>query len=287
METQGFEIIGPSEKDLNWDILYQVEMLQKEIWGFKDLGPCYPARLYKVEAKIGGTPLIALKEGIVVGFLLGFAAYDREGPYIWSQIMGVHPSFQGKGIATALKMRQKEVAIERNIKRIEWTFDPLEARNALFNLSKLGAKGIKYEKDIYGTADGPMYALPADRLRVRWNVKEERERITEVFSSRDLPKALDAQNLDGVLVPKDPDFGLKAREFVAIIPENIRELISKEDKGEGFPPGERFPVSWKWRECVSKVLVFYMEKGWMVVNAFKDEKGTWLLLSKEGKNEET
>ncbi len=272
-------ILGPL--GIPWDALSQVEELQRRVWGFADRAPCYPARLYQVQARIGGLPLVALAGGEAVGFLLTLAAFDGEGPYLWSQIMGVAPERQGRGIARALKWRQREEALKKGVRRVEWTFDPLQARNSLFNLGLLAARGVAYEREVYGGAGGPLYALPADRVRVRWDLEsrwvreaaEGRPRSWEE-ETRGAPLVLWAGK-DGEGREGGPAFDLGRDEDYLLlrIPSSIQDLLAREDRGEGLPPRERYPLGWAWRMASRKVLECYLGGGWRLAGAFRREGG--------------
>ena len=268
-------ILGP--RDIPWDLLSQVEELQKRVWGFADRAPCYPARLYRVQARIGGVPLVAVARREAVGFLLALAAYDGKGPYLWSQIMGVAPEWRGKGVARALKWRQREEALKKGLDRVEWTFDPLQAKNSLFNLALLAARGVAYEREVYGGAGGPLYALPADRVRVRWDL--ESRRVREAAEGKGKPWEETAGGAPVVLggeagdggerVGPAVDLGRREEYLLLRIPSSIQDLLAREDRGEGLPPEERYPAGWAWRAASRAVLEHYLGRGWTLSGAFR------------------
>lgn len=283
MESE-VRILGPD--DLPWDLLARAEALQARVWGFADRGPCYPARLYRVQAQIGGTPLLAVAGGECVGFLLGLAAYDDRGPYVWSQVLGVEPAWQGRGVAAALKWRQREVALGRGVDRVEWTFDPLEARNARFNLGRLAARGVGYERDLYGGAGGPRYALPADRLRVVWRLA-----APEVAAAAEgRPAARDAAGALEVLAcrreapvpePGEPILERGDEYLLVRIPGSIQELLAAEDRGADLEPAARYPAGLAWRLGVRAALEHYLARGWRVAGTRAAEGKVWLVLALE------
>src|SRR5262249_47814221 len=79
------------------------------------------------------------------------------------------------GVGRILKLRQREDALERGINLIEWTFDPLEIKNAFFNMERLGAIVCRYVENQYGTTSSPLHGgLPTDRCTAEWWVASER-----------------------------------------------------------------------------------------------------------------
>lgn len=90
-----------------------------------------------------------------------------------SHITGIVPGQQGRGLGRQLKEHQRAWALERGVGRITWTFDPLVARNAYFNLAVLGARATEYLVDHYGAmADAVNRGDESDRLMVSWALAE-------------------------------------------------------------------------------------------------------------------
>ena len=113
--------------------------LQKEIWGFEDI-ELLPLRLFVVAEKIGGQVLGAFDGDKMVAFCLGIPGLKPGGHYyLHSHMLGVLPEYRNTGLGRQLKLRQRSDALERGIALIEWTFDPLEIKNAFFNIERLGS----------------------------------------------------------------------------------------------------------------------------------------------------
>ncbi|MBT2486260.1 MULTISPECIES: GNAT family N-acetyltransferase [unclassified Microbacterium] len=125
-------------------------------------------------ARNGGSAVGAFaSDGRLIGFAYGFAGRDGRGAdYHYSQAAAVDQEHQGRGVGQALKLAQRDVALRWGQRTMRWTFDPLLARNAHFNLSSLGAVGIAFERDYYARPD-------TDRLVVSWD-------LTAVDARRDL-----------------------------------------------------------------------------------------------------
>jgi predicted GNAT superfamily acetyltransferase len=123
------------------------------------------SNLLSALARNGGSAVGAFTpDGCLIGFAYGFAGCDANGAtYHYSQAAAVDPAHQGKGVGQALKLAQRRVALRWGQRTMRWTFDPLLARNAHFNLSSLGAVGIAFERDYYARPD-------TDRLVVAWDL---------------------------------------------------------------------------------------------------------------------
>ena len=95
--------------------------------------------------------------------------------YLHSHMTGVVESYRNRGVGRMLKLFQREEALGRGIRRIEWTFDPLETRNAHFNFNRLGAFARKLIANFYGVTTSPLHrGLPTDRLLVEWELDSRR-----------------------------------------------------------------------------------------------------------------
>lgn len=148
--------------------------LQKSVWKF-DSVDIVPRHVLTVAAETGGQVFGAFHGGKMVGFVQAFAATRNSKVYLHSHMLAVKPEYQRQGIGTLLKMAQREDAISRNIELIEWTFDPLELRNAHFNIARLGAIVRRYAPDFYGRSSSPLHAkLPTDRLVAEWQLMSSR-----------------------------------------------------------------------------------------------------------------
>jgi predicted GNAT superfamily acetyltransferase len=148
--------------------------LQREIWGEADL-EVEPTTLFVVAAHTGGQVLGAFDGSRLVGYTLALAAWRDNRPYLHSHHTGIHPDYRDQGIGRKLKLFQREEALGRGIRLVEWTFDPLEPRNAHFNLNRLGAISRRYLPDLYGRTTSPMHrGLATDRLVAEWHLDTPR-----------------------------------------------------------------------------------------------------------------
>jgi predicted GNAT superfamily acetyltransferase len=127
---------------------------------------------------VGGQVFGAFDGEKLVGFLLAIPGIRPDGRvYLHSHMMGVLPEYRNAGIGRQLKMRQREDAIARGIDLIEWTFDPMQLKNAWFNIEGLGAIARRYVRNQYGVSSSALQGgLPTDRLVAEWWVNAERLR---------------------------------------------------------------------------------------------------------------
>jgi predicted GNAT superfamily acetyltransferase len=150
--------------------------LQRIVWGWDDLD-ILPVRFFVVASGIGGQVLGAFDDGFLCGFCLAIPGLKPDGSaYLHSHMLGVLPEYRNSGVGLMLKLEQKNDALARGIRHIDWTFDPLDLKNAYFNLEKLGATVRGYAPNHYGTTTSRLQAgLPTDRCVAEWDLKRPRE----------------------------------------------------------------------------------------------------------------
>lgn len=143
--------------------------LQKEIWGFADI-ELLPRRLFVVANKIGGQTLGAFDGSRMVSFLIAIPGLKSDGSqYLHSHMLGTLKEYRNYGLGRRLKLMQRDDALARGIKVVEWTFDPLELKNAFFNIERLGAIVRRYVPNQYGTTSSHLHGgLPTDRCVAEW-----------------------------------------------------------------------------------------------------------------------
>jgi predicted GNAT superfamily acetyltransferase len=153
--------------------------LQQCVWGFAD-SDLVPLPLFVVSHKTGGHVFGAYANGRMVGFCLAVAAVKPSGrPYLHSHMLGVLPSHRDTGVGRGLKLAQRAEALSRGIDLIEWTFDPLEIKNAYFNIERLGAIVRRYAENEYGSTSSPLHGgLPTDRCVAEWWIATPRVEST-------------------------------------------------------------------------------------------------------------
>src|ERR1700729_432413 len=153
--------------------------LQVEVWGYGDRD-VMPRRLFIVSKSIGGQVMGAFDTSLpgagsegnaesLIGFAMALPGIAQRRPYLHSHMLAVNPDYRNRGIGRRLKLFQREEALARGIKRMEWTFDPLEIKNSFLNIAKLGTIVRRYEPNFYGVSSSRLHGeVPTDRLLTEW-----------------------------------------------------------------------------------------------------------------------
>jgi predicted GNAT superfamily acetyltransferase len=148
--------------------------LQLEIWNYSE-GDLIPRRVFLVAERIGGQVLGAFDGDTMIGFTMGLPGYRNGHAYLHSHMMGVLAAYRNFGVGRSLKLAQREEALVRGYDLIEWTYDPLEIKNAYLNITRLGAISRRYKDDFYGPSSSPLQGgLPTDRLYAEWWLRSKR-----------------------------------------------------------------------------------------------------------------
>jgi len=167
--------------------------LQIETWGY-DPSDVIPRKAFLVWQKVGGQVIGAFDTSLsgagpeggpssLVGYVnslpglktgphTGSKSGDAEPRgYLHSHMMAVKEGYRNRGLGVRLKLAQREEALSRGIRHMEWTFDPLEIKNAFLNIHKLGAIARTYMVDFYGVSSSRLQGgLPTDRLVAEWRL---------------------------------------------------------------------------------------------------------------------
>jgi len=180
--------------------------LQQQVWGYEP-AEVYPVRLLVNLTHIGGHVLGAfdvnsrrraskrnpalrtapLRDDDLVGFVMAMPAWRDGQRYLHSLSLAVAPGHENHGLGRLLKLGQRELAIKEGIARVEWTFDPLRAKNAFLNIERLGAITRRYQPDYYGSVRSRLQqGLPSDRLVCEWWVRSTRVRRALEGAAREL-----------------------------------------------------------------------------------------------------
>jgi predicted GNAT superfamily acetyltransferase len=160
--------------------------LQKEVWKFSDTD-LIPLRLFVVAEKIGGQIIGSFDGEELVGFALSIPGSRGGHPYLHSHMLAVRDKYRNAGLGRQMKLLQREDALTHGFELIEWTFDPLEIKNAFLNVERLGAIARRYNINQYGISSSPLQGgLPTDRLVAEWWLKSTR--VQQLVESGSVPK---------------------------------------------------------------------------------------------------
>src|SRR5437899_4449932 len=148
--------------------------VQKEVWNYAD-AERVPLRLFVVAEKIGGQIIGAFQGDEMIGFALAVPGARGGHAYLHSQMLAVRKEYRNAGLGRSIKLFQRDDALARNFELMEWTFDPLEIKNAYLNIEKLGAIARRYNVNQYGITSSPLQGgLPTDRLVAEWWLRSKR-----------------------------------------------------------------------------------------------------------------
>lgn len=214
--------------------------LQEEIWG-EGFSERVPLAILGVSTRLGGVASGAFDaRGVMVGFVFGLTGIEAGRAVHWSDMLAVRPEYRDAGLGRALKLHQRELLLERGVRRMYWTFDPLESRNGRLNLSRLGGVARQYAEDMYGGSDSPLHAgIGTDRLVVTWEM--DSPRVMDRLSGFDRPPLLDELRevpdafpislegeypVPGEVRPPDPE-ELEEGAILLAVPRDIQGLKAR------------------------------------------------------------
>ncbi len=162
MERFEIRLAGGADADRALD-------LAEAVWGAR---PLNEATLRALELA-GSYVSIAVDDADhVIGMCLGIVGVHGDHAHLHSHLAAVRPELRGSGVGRALKRHQRAWCLDRGIRTVSWTFDPLVVANARFNLHHLGARGERYLVELYGLMDDEINrGDPSDRLLVRWDLE--------------------------------------------------------------------------------------------------------------------
>src|SRR5690348_5761696 len=214
--------------------------LQQEIWGFEEI-ELLPLRLFVVATKVGGQAFGAFDGKRMIGFCLAIPGLKAGGKsYLHSHMLGVLPEYRDAHIGRRLKLTQREEALERGIELIEWTFDPLEIKNAFFNMERLGAIVRRYVQNQYGMTTSHLHGgLPTDRCIAEWWISSPRAQA--IVAGQPFPRnPVEAR----IAIPSDiaeirSDDPTRARQIQARAGDEFRDAFDKGLAVIGFERSEQ------------------------------------------------
>ena len=206
--------------------MHEVENLQREIWGSSDLD-VLPALIFRPLKEVGAILIGAFAEGRMIGFVFGFPGILNGETIIHSDMLGVSKEYRSQNVGYLLKLAQRSAALALGVRRITWTFDPLQSRNAHLNFNKLGVVADRYLVNYYGETSSFLHRAGTDRLWVSWLL--DRERVES-----DMPEApaLVRVGRDGEPVVANTD--LQDRELLIEIPGEPNPEIWREPTRAAF-----------------------------------------------------
>src|SRR5215211_6329039 len=210
--------------------------LQREAFGLPDL-ELSPRRHLIVSRQAGGWTLGAFVAERMVGFVHHLAAVHGNEIFGYSHVMAVAKDYQNKGVGARLKWAQRQRALGEGRTFIKWTWDPMQARNAHFNLNRLGATVDSYADNFYGVESS---GLPGDRLFATWTLNSAR--VVALSAGSAAP--IENKPVATVEIPSQwtafvkQDAG-RAREEQARVREEFKKAFAQQLICAGFERGEQ------------------------------------------------
>lgn len=228
--------------------------LQKIIWGFDDPYDVVPLPLLMISARNDGVVLGAYDDKEMIGFVYGLPGFHKGKKVQWSHMLAVKPDKQNSDIGYQLKIAQYKMSQERGYELIEWTYDPLESRNAHFNLRKLGCIIKEYEINIYGETSSHLHkGSPTDRFIAHWQIPPLIK--TEDWNQLPNDSILVTQSVrgeDGFLRIQSVKLDRNDPVLFVEIPNNIQALKA-ESPEEGL----------RWRLQTRAIFTHYFDRGYV------------------------
>ncbi len=241
--------------------------LQKETWG-ENFSENVPPALLMVAQKLGGVAAGAFDaNNNLLGFVFGLTGIMSGRLVNWSHMLAVKTELRGFGIGGKLKLFQRELLLEQNIKHVYWTYDPLVARNAHLNINKLGVNIQKYVPEMYLDDNGSDLhrGIGMDRFIVEWQIAEPR--VQQIISGQ-LETVNQSVNEAPVINSKIGENGspvpveakLPALPSIRIeIPANIETIQN-----------ESLPSATKWRTSTKRAFLHYLGANYTVEAFFRE-----------------
>src|ERR1044071_4035651 len=205
--------------------------LQRDVFGLPDL-EISPRRHLIVSNRAGGWTLAAFAGDKLIGFVHHLAAVKGDYIFGYSHMMAVAAEYQNQGVGAQLKWAQRARALSEGRDYIKWTFEPMRARNAHFNLNRLGVVVREYAVNFYGTdystnpaEQGSVSGMDSDRLFASWDLNAPRVEAfsrREEFSIGDAERAIEIPADFSSLLKTDPETA--KREVLRVRDEFVRAL---------------------------------------------------------------
>ena len=147
--------------------------LQDAVWGY-DITAMMTQKVFLLATQIGGQVLGAFDGQTLAGYAMSLPGVRNGHAYLHSHHLAVLPPWRNLGVGRKLKLAQRLDALARGFDLMEWTFDPLEIKNAHLNIAKLGAVVRRYRRNFYGLSTSPLHGgLPTDRVYAEWWLRSQ------------------------------------------------------------------------------------------------------------------
>lgn len=254
--------------------------LQDATWG-ANFSERVPAAILKVSQRIGGVTAGAFDgDDRLMGFVFGMTGVENGRLIHWSDMLAVQPEARDSGLGNRLKLYQRDAVRAIGVSVIYWTFDPLVAKNANLNFTKLGVRALEYVRDMYGAdTDSVLHrGVGTDRLIVAWDIGEPEQRTSSERDPRRLLQVESAPviNREGFRIP-DSGFlhsGAESPNFARIqIPLDIQRVQA-----------ESLESAAAWRESSRSAFLAAFAAGYEIAGFYPDrhaDAGYYVMTQKD------
>ena len=243
----------------------QCERLQTHVWG----APGATSEIMSAIQKYGGAVIGTFVQKRLVGFILAFLAQYHGRLIHWSHMMAVETKYRDRGLGFKMKLFHRQIALERGLKSICWTFDPLQSRNARLNISRLGARAEEYVTDCYGRFPSLVEkGLPSDRWVANWRIATPRVRARlqgETFLFDPALPRVNTTELSALNFPQNRTIRLDLthRRLLVEVPAQTDAMRSR-----------AMPLARRWRFEARHIFQHYLSAGYRVQDFFPAEPST-------------
>jgi len=255
--------------------------LQEETWGH-GFSERIPPAMLKVAQMLGGVAAGAWSpDGSLDGFVFGVTGVRGGEVVHWSDMLAVRRGIRDSGLGTRLKSYQRDALMERGIRKMFWTFDPLQSRNAYVNFSKLGIVVREYARDMYGETDSPLHrGIGTDRFIALWLM--DSERVVRRMSGAERGPGPEAGEGVSVVLgegptpadtrqpqPDEPRLEVDEDRVRIAIPADISAVMAAS-----------MELAVAWREATRTALVHYLGRGYEVRELLRGPRTSDYLLKR-------
>jgi predicted GNAT superfamily acetyltransferase len=248
------------------DEFRECERVQIDTWG----GLAVSGETLMVTQKYGGAVVGTKVDGQVVGFIYAFLGRYRTRLAYWSHLMAVESRFRDHGFGLRMKLFHRQCALERNIKFICWTFDPLQSRNARLNIARLGGVVDDFIPNCYGQFDSLLEkGLPSDRFVIDWRIATSR---VETVLRGDKPSRFDP-TVPRVNETELTDEGFPKNQKIHLNLKNSRLLVEIPARTEEMRSRD-LALGRTWRLEARQIFEHYFSTGYRVENFFAPQPAT-------------
>jgi chorismate synthase len=251
--------------------------VQRKVWAFPE-ADLVPAAHLVVMHHYGGVCIGAFDQQTMVGFVCGLVGWREGRIFHHSHMVGVLPAYRGRRLGEKLKWAQRDRVLAQGMNLITWTYDPLQAPNAHFNINRLGAVPRKYLVNVYGESVSPLHGgIPTDRFEIQWWIESPRVQEMKGRPSLErpgwesLPRVNRATVVEGQF-PRCEDplrLDLEEREILVEIPGDITSIMAEERE-----------LAIDWRMKTRQIFQVYFERGYAVEGFHRSNGRTFYRLEK-------